>query len=76
MPIESKVENRSSASDEPLIRALLARYKCDYPRPQLRREHWISLNGSWDFAGDVYDLAVLLPVLLWQKRGAGVRSST
>lgn len=23
-----------------------------YPRPQLRREGWISLNGSWDFALD------------------------
>src|SRR5690349_21453193 len=52
MPIESNVEHRSSASDEPLIRALLARYKCDYPRPQLRREHWITLTGPWDFAID------------------------
>jgi beta-galactosidase/beta-glucuronidase len=23
-----------------------------YPRPQLRRESWLSLNGSWDFALD------------------------
>ena len=23
-----------------------------YPRPQLRRKHWQSLNGSWDFAID------------------------
>ena len=23
-----------------------------YPRPQLRREHWWSLNGEWDFAID------------------------
>lgn len=23
-----------------------------YPRPQLRREHWISLNGEWEFAID------------------------
>jgi beta-galactosidase/beta-glucuronidase len=23
-----------------------------YPRPQLRRDHWISLNGEWDFAID------------------------
>jgi beta-galactosidase/beta-glucuronidase len=23
-----------------------------YPRPQLRRDHWISLNGRWDFALD------------------------
>ena len=23
-----------------------------YPRPQLRREHWYSLNGGWDFALD------------------------
>lgn len=24
----------------------------DYPRPQLRREKWVNLNGSWDFAFD------------------------
>jgi beta-galactosidase/beta-glucuronidase len=24
-----------------------------YPRPQLRREAWLSLNGAWDFALDV-----------------------
>jgi hypothetical protein len=24
-----------------------------YPRPMLRRAHWISLNGPWDFALDV-----------------------
>jgi beta-galactosidase/beta-glucuronidase len=52
MPIESKVEKRPSGFDEHLFRALLARYKCDYPRPQLRREHWISLNGTWEFAVD------------------------
>jgi beta-galactosidase/beta-glucuronidase len=23
-----------------------------YPRPQLRRHHWYSLNGEWDFAAD------------------------
>jgi beta-galactosidase/beta-glucuronidase len=23
-----------------------------YPRPQLRRQHWISLNGEWQFAFD------------------------
>lgn len=23
-----------------------------YPRPQLQREHWINLNGHWDFAFD------------------------
>ncbi len=26
--------------------------KHGYPRPQLRREHWICLNGIWDFALD------------------------
>jgi beta-galactosidase/beta-glucuronidase len=23
-----------------------------YPRPQLRRQHWFSLNGEWEFASD------------------------
>jgi beta-galactosidase/beta-glucuronidase len=26
--------------------------KRGYPRPQLRRENWISLNGTWEFAFD------------------------
>jgi hypothetical protein len=24
-----------------------------YPRPLLRRESWLSLNGTWDFAFDL-----------------------
>ena len=28
-----------------------------YPRPQMRREQWTSLNGQWDFAIDAEDAA-------------------
>src|SRR5438045_5410118 len=31
-----------------------------YPRPQLRREGWLSLNGPWDFALDP-DAAITVP---------------
>ena len=24
----------------------------EYPRPQMRRENWINLNGIWEFAFD------------------------
>ncbi len=34
-------ERHSSSQDEPA-----------YPRPQLRRAHWVALNGPWDFAFD------------------------
>lgn len=27
-------------------------YRPDYPRPQLVRDTWDNLNGSWDFAFD------------------------
>lgn len=27
-------------------------YKKDYPRPQLVRDNWTSLNGTWDFCFD------------------------
>lgn len=27
-------------------------YEKDYPRPQFVREHWLSLNGAWDFRFD------------------------
>lgn len=26
--------------------------RCDYPRPQFRRENWINLNGEWEFVFD------------------------
>ena len=26
----------------------------EYPRPQLRREHWLSLNGIWEFKSRGY----------------------
>src|SRR4051795_2027871 len=42
-----------------------------YPRPQLRREHWQSLNGPWEFAIDAgghatraevaYDQTIIVP---------------
>ena len=31
----------------------------DYPRPQLRREHWLSLNGIWEFKSRGYASARL-----------------
>ena len=30
-------------------------YKKDYPRPQLVRDNWTSLNGTWDFCFDDED---------------------
>ena len=37
-----------------------------YPRPQLRREHWLNLNGPWDFAASrempaVYEKTITVP---------------
>ena len=37
-----------------------------YPRPQLRRETWLNLNGEWDFAvsetePDAYDRTIVVP---------------
>ena len=39
-----------------------------YPRPQMRRENWLNLNGQWDFAAektdwlpDMYDLSIRVP---------------
>jgi beta-galactosidase/beta-glucuronidase len=36
----------------PLLSSALDAEGRGYPRPQLRRESWISLNGRWDFAND------------------------
>ena len=37
-----------------------------YPRPQMRREHWMNLNGPWDFAAanekpEVYEKTITVP---------------
>ena len=26
--------------------------RCEHPKPQMRRENWMNLNGEWDFAFD------------------------
>jgi beta-galactosidase/beta-glucuronidase len=39
-----------------------------YPRPQLQRRHWHSLNGSWEFAFDP-DAALQQPAqVVWSER--------
>ena len=42
--------------------------KQEYPRPQLVREKWQSLNGFWDFAFDDADQGILQK---WYKREIG-----
>jgi beta-galactosidase/beta-glucuronidase len=39
-------------SNDPLDSTALDRHRRGYPRPQLRRSPWFSLNGGWDFAFD------------------------
>src|SRR5947209_11155385 len=41
---------------EPRLRA--ARQDGSYPRPMLCREHWVSLDGTWEFASDDKDQGV------------------
>jgi beta-galactosidase/beta-glucuronidase len=38
-----------------------------YPRPQLRREYWYSLNGAWDFAIDADGLWASADLVQWQR---------
>ena len=56
----------------------------EYPRPQLQRDTWINLNGSWDYAVRARDLLaaptafdgkILVPfpiALVWQRATLGV----
>src|SRR3712207_5666820 len=39
-----------------------------YPRPQLRRERWLSLNGEWDFAIDPEGAWQLPSQVQWSRR--------
>ena len=40
----------------------------EYPRPQLRREPWISLNGEWQFAIDSEGLILRPEDVEWNRR--------
>jgi beta-galactosidase/beta-glucuronidase len=46
------LEQFASGSGEDLVGLSLASDRHGYPRPQLRRQNWKSLNGTWDFAFD------------------------
>jgi len=49
----SHYQTATFPSDQDLIGALLGHYQhAGYPRPQLRRANWMSLNGPWDFAAE------------------------
>src|SRR4026209_2644188 len=39
-----------------------------YPRPQLRREHWYSLNGEWEFAIDANGAWQVPADVKWRDR--------
>ncbi|HSZ57245.1 MAG TPA: glycoside hydrolase family 2 TIM barrel-domain containing protein [Tepidisphaeraceae bacterium] len=38
-----------------------------YPRPQMQREQWISLNGAWDFAIDAADQIDQFEDVKWDR---------
>ena len=35
-----------------MAKAAVSIPRAEHPRPQLVREHWINLNGTWSFAFD------------------------
>jgi hypothetical protein len=47
-----RLENCYEASCEPATSASLSPFEIGYPRPQLRRDQWICLNGAWKFSFD------------------------
>jgi hypothetical protein len=40
----------------------------DYPRPQLRRKEWWSLNGAWDFSLDTYGVWQRPAEVAWRTK--------
>src|SRR5687768_16303403 len=39
----------------------------EHPRPQMKRAHWVSLNGTWDFLIDKDAKLQRPPDVDWQK---------
>ena len=60
MPDYADREELSSADLDPVARH-------GYPRPQLRRRTWISLNGPWEFALDHAGRYALPRDVLWDR---------
>src|SRR6476660_305749 len=62
-------------ADTPTVTAVTAdwetgefdRFGRGYPRPQLVRDRWLSLNGAWDFAIAVDDLCTLPGEVQWSS---------
>ena len=59
------LNNLKTESGEKLICEKLQPWNT-YPRPQMRRENWLNLNGWWDFAvseenPQQYDRKILVP---------------
>jgi beta-galactosidase/beta-glucuronidase len=48
------------------------RFGRGYPRPQLVRDRWLSLNGAWDFAIDADGLWTLPGEVRWSSSGINV----
>ena len=46
----------------------LDEYGRGYPRPQLRRANWLSLNGEWDFAMDPHSACAGPDAVEWDRR--------
>lgn len=49
----------------------------EYPRPNLVREHWVNLNGVWEFSFDapVFDQKILVP-FCYQSQKSGIGDET
>ncbi len=57
------LDRRSGKTEKARLQNALAQFpggvpRPEYPRPQLRRPDWVSLNGQWEFSGDAHDIGL------------------
>src|SRR6266702_3635500 len=59
------------------IRDLPSLPRPEYPRPRLRRDQWINLNGEWEFAFDRpdFDRSIIVP-FAYQSELSGIGQRT
>ena len=50
-------------------------YRSEYPRPEFKREEWLSLNGQWDFCFPGEEMRKIEVPFVFQSEMSGIHEN-